>query len=159
VLAPHFFSHPPAHPHPFPLSSQGFGNFSEMAVIVEGKHIAQKHVAAGTFPPTLYVLASCLAHVPVAIIEVSIFTGIIYFMSGMTPTVGGYFFFFLVILLQDLCFRNIIAAFSYVGRSVQAAQAMPMPLISILIVFAGFLVTADKMKWLKFMSYVDVFGE
>jgi ATP-binding cassette, subfamily G (WHITE), member 2, SNQ2 len=159
VLAPQYFSHPPAHPHPFPLSSQGFGNFSEMAVIVEGKHIAQKHVAAGTFPPTLYVLSSALAHVPVAILETLIFSSIIYFMSGMAPTADRYFFFWLVILLQDICFRNLIACFSFIGRSVQAAQAMPMPLIAILIVFAGFLVTADKMKWLKFMSYVDVFGE
>ena len=37
-----------------------------------------------------------------------------------------------------------MACFTYVGKSLQAAQAFPMPMISIMILYGGFLISKSK---------------
>ena len=87
------------------------------------------HVANGAYPSWAYVLAGFVAHLPVAVTECLIFTSIVYFMAGLNAAAGNFFFFFLVVLITDIFFRNLMALFSYLGRTLQAAQAMPLPII------------------------------
>jgi hypothetical protein len=37
-----------------------------------------------------------------------------------------------------------MAVFAYMGKSLQAAQAYPMPLISVMILYGGFLISPGK---------------
>lgn len=52
-----------------------------VAVIVDQKFIAYKHVANGAYPATAFVLAGALAHLPVALLETLIYSSIVYFMA------------------------------------------------------------------------------
>ena len=137
------------------LMIMGFSNLSEMAAAVENKYIAYRHVSNGFFPPALYVLTSAITHVPVAVTEVFIFTGVIYGMSGMGPSAGGYFFLWGTVVLFNILMRNLLVLFALSGKSLQASQAAPLPIIALMIIFGGFLITRDKMGWLTFMSYID----
>ena len=135
----------------------GFANLSEMAAAVENKYIAYRQVANGAYPSTAYVASSAIMHIPVAICECFIFTGIIYGMTGMGDPVNpaGYFFYWIIIVLFDLVMRNLLVFFALSGKTLQASQTAPMPIIALMIIFAGFLVTRNKMGWLEFMSYLD----
>jgi hypothetical protein len=118
------------------LMIMGFANLSEMAAAVENKYIAYRHVANGFFPPALYVLTSAITHIPVAVTEVFIFTGVIYGLSGMGPSVGGYFFLWFVVVLFDVLMRNLLVLFALSGKSLQASQAAPLPIIALCVSFA-----------------------
>ena len=134
------------------LMLMGFSNMSEMAAAVENKFIAYRHVSKGIFPGATFVLSSAILHVPVALTETFIFTGVIYGMTGMH---GQYFIYFFSVFLFDLVMRNLLVYFTLSAPSLQAAQAMPLPVIAIFILFGGFLVTRAKMGWLTFVSYID----
>lgn len=137
------------------LMIMGFANLSEMAAAVENKYIAYRHVANGFFPPQMYVLTSAITHIPVAIVECFIFTGIIYGMTGMGPSSSGYFFLWGTVCLFNIMMRNLLCLFALQGKTLQASQAAPLPIIALMIVFGGFLVVRSKMGWLLFMSYID----
>jgi len=139
------------------MMTMGFANLSEMAAAVENKYIAYRQVANGAYPSSAYVSSSAIMHIPVAITECFIFTGIIYGMTGMgDPTnPAGYFFYWVITVLFDLVMRNLLVFFALSGKTLQASQTAPMPIIALMIIFAGFLVTRNKMGWLEFMSYID----
>ena len=139
------------------MMTMGFANLSEMAAAVENKYIAYRQVANGAYPGTAYVAASAITHIPVAITECFIFTGIIYGMSGMgeSSSPGAYFFLWGIVVLFDLIMRNLLVMFALRGKSLQMSQAAPLPIIAMMIIFGGFLVTKDKMGWLTFVSYID----
>jgi len=134
------------------LMMMGFSNMSEMAAAVENKFIAYRHASKGIFPGASYVLSSAILHVPVAVVECFVFTGIIYGMTGMH---GFYLSYFFPVFLFDLVMRNLLVFFTLQAKNIQAAQAMPLPIIAVFILFGGFLVTRDKMGWLQFVSYLD----
>lgn len=140
----------------------GFTNFSEMTNAVEYKYISYRHVANGSYPSTTLPIAAFITHIPVAIIETLIFTGILFGMTGMhaglstSDQAAGYFFYFMIVLLINISFSLMIRSFSFIGRTLQIAQSFPMPLIAILILFAGFMIAPNKMGWLKFVYYIDV---
>jgi ABC-type multidrug transport system ATPase subunit len=163
--------------------NMGFANLAEMATSVEQKYIAYKHISHGNYPTTAFVLAGAVAHIPVSILVCFIYLGILYGMVGLSSGADHFFFFMLICFLVDIFFRNMMALFSYAGRSLQAAQSAPLPVISLLILFAGthgavcivpvstlisshhyacasagFLVAPAKMGWLTFMYYVDIMG-
>ena len=107
------------------LMIMGFSNMSEMAAAVENKYIAYRHSSKGIFPGTSYVLSSALLHIPVAVVECFLFTGIIYGMTGMR---GFYLAYFFPVFLFDLVMRNLLVSFTLQAKSIQAAQAMPLPM-------------------------------
>jgi cytochrome P450 len=55
--------------------------------------------------------------------------------------------------LMDVFMRNLMATFAYVGKTLQAAQAMPMPVLSLMILLAGFLVVREDLGWLQFANW------
>lgn len=116
------------------LMTMGFSNLSEMASAVEYKYIAYRHAANGFFPPSMYVFTSAITHIPVAIVECFIFTGIIYAMTGMS---GEYFFLWGMVTLFDIMMRNLLCLFALQGKTLQASQAVPLPIIALMIVFGG----------------------
>jgi ABC-type multidrug transport system ATPase subunit/ABC-type multidrug transport system permease subunit len=135
-----------------------FGNLLEMAQAVEGKFIAKKQIAHGNYPPAAFVLAGTIAHIPVSFLTSMIFTAILYNMAGLYSSAGNFFFAWFIVWLVDLIFRNMMATFSYIGKTLQAAQAMPMPVIALFILFAGFVVSPSQMGWLTFVFYIDPFS-
>ena len=134
------------------LMIMGFSNMSEMSAAVENKFIAYRHVSKGVFPPATYVLASALLHVPVALVETLLFCGVLYGMSGMVGNFGVYWF---TVFVFDLIMRNLLVFFTLKAKTLLLAQAAPMPIIALMILFGGFLITRNKMGWLTFVSYID----
>lgn len=105
-----------------------------MAAAVENKFIAYRHVNNGFFPPALFVLTSAITHLPVAITECFIFTGIVYAMAGMS---GNYMLLWGTVVLFDILMRNLLVLFALAGKTLQQSQGAPLPIIALMIIFAG----------------------
>ena len=129
-----------------------------MATTVEQKYIALKHIRKGIYPASSFVAAGALAHLPLSLLVCFVYCPILYFMAGLTPLPSNFFFFVFMVFLTDVCFRNLMALFSYLGKTLQAAQAFPLPILALLILYAGFLVSPNSMGGLKFLWYIDLFA-
>lgn len=114
-----------------------FANISEMSSACQDKYVGYRHVANGTHPAWTYPLAAILSHFPLAVAETIVFGTVTYFMCGLTYEAGRFFFYLLVILLSDIFASLMFRVFAYSAPTLVAAQAGPMPIIAIMIMFAG----------------------
>ena len=135
-----------------------FANISEMSGAVEGKYIAYRQVANGTHPGWVFPFASFLAHVPLAFAEALAFGGVSYFMVGLTYDASRFFWFVMIIWLIDIFAATLFRTFAYSAPHLVAAQAGPMPIIALLIMFCGFMVLRSKMGWLEFVYWINPAG-
>ena len=135
-----------------------FANISEMSGAVDAKYIGYRQVANGAHPAWTFPVAMMIAHVPLAAAESLAFGVVAYAMAGMTLEVGRFFFFFLCIFLCDCFSATLFRTFAFSAPTLIAAQAGPLPIIALLIMFCGFMVLKSKMGWMTFLFYSDVFA-
>jgi ABC-type multidrug transport system ATPase subunit/ABC-type multidrug transport system permease subunit len=135
-----------------------FANMSEVPIAVVNKYTCYKHVSSGMYPSLAYVLAVSLLHIPIAFAESLVFSVILYFMCGLVAEVSRFFFFVFTLFLVDVAMAGFLRIFAYALPDMETAQVAPGPIISIQMLFAGFLITRQKMSWLLFMHYVSLFG-
>jgi ABC-type multidrug transport system permease subunit len=112
-------------------------------------------VANGVYPGWTFPLASILAHIPLALAEALCFGCVSYFMVGLTYEASRFFFFILIIFLIDVFAASMFRLFAFAAPTLVSAQAGPMPIIALIIMFCGFMVARSKMGWLEFV-YVSV---
>ena len=128
-----------------------FTNFSELPYAVENKYIAYKHVAMGMYTPMAYAISCAVVQVPIAAVESLEFSVVMYFMSSLVMSAGRFFFFWLVLFLVDICMASLFRLFAFIVPDMETAQSAPSPVISVQVIFAGFLIVPSKMGWLLFM--------
>ena len=151
-------NHAPNNPHTPNHPPTAFANISEMSSAVDAKYIGYRQVANGAHPAWTFPVAMMIAHVPLAIAESLAFGVVAYAMAGMTLEAGRFFFFFLCIFLCDVFSATLFRTFAFSAPTLIAAQAGPLPIIALLIMFCGFMVLKSKMGWMTFLFYVDVFA-
>jgi hypothetical protein len=79
-----------------------FANFGEVPIAVQYKYAVYKNISAGQYPGLAYVLAVAALHIPIAIAESLVFSAILYFMSGLAPEAGRFFFFAFALFMTDI---------------------------------------------------------
>ena len=135
-----------------------FSNFSELTFSVEQKYVAYKHLDGKLFPPTSYIVAWAMVHLPIAIVETAVFALVMYPMVGLVWAFKNWLFFYFNLVLANVAMASFFRIIALLAPNMEAAQTFPGPVIAVFIIFAGFLITPSKMGWLKFMYYVSLFA-
>lgn len=135
-----------------------FGNLAEAPVIISNKIIAYKQMSNGMYRGGPYVFAQTLVHIPIAFLETFILSIFTYFLAGLANDVGRFLFFWLMIFLTDIVMGAFFRTVSLGVADMEAAQLIPGPIIAVLILFCGFLITRDNMGWMEFLYYLSFFS-
>jgi hypothetical protein len=135
-----------------------FCNVGEMSPTIGLKYICYRQADNGSYPSWTIPIAAFLLHVPVAIIETLIFGSLVYWMAGLTPELHRFAFYLLIAFTADVFAASTFRVFAYSFPSLTTAQTIPMPIIAVFMLFAGFLITPDKMGWLKWIYYIDPYS-
>ena len=135
-----------------------FSNFSEMTFSVEQKYVAFKHLDSKLFPELAYLLSWALVHLPIAIIETLIFSCVLYPMVGLSLVFKQWAFFYLQLVLVNVAMASFFRVIALVSPTMEVAQSYPGPFIAVMILFAGFLISPEKMGGLKFMYWTSIFA-
>jgi len=137
----------------------GFANMSELPIAHEAKGVVTKQIEAGFFPTIAYSLSVAICNVPLTILEACIFGTLIYWIPGLTPDAGRFFFFLLVFLLSGNAMSVFFRCISYIAKNPDVARQMDIPFILTFIIFGGFLITYDKIPdWLIWVFYISPFS-
>ena len=135
-----------------------FSNFSELTFSVEQKYVAYKHLDSKMFPGVAYIAAWSVVHLPIALMETAVFSCVLYPMVGLSLTIGNWAFFYLNLVLANIAMASFFRIVALAAPDMEAAQTFPGPVIAVFIIFAGFLITPDKMGALKFVYYISLFA-
>lgn len=118
---------------------------SEVIDSFNGRPVLAKHRSFALYHPAAFCLAQIAADIPILLIQVSVFSVVLYFMTGLTYTAGAFFTYWVVVFATTMAmtafFRAVGAAFStFDGASKVSGFA-----ISALIMYAGYLIAKPQM--------------
>ena len=141
------------------LTQVAFGNMVELPIAVGYNRVALKQMAARFYPAWSYVAAAAMTSVPLFLIEVIIFSNIMYWMAGNYADAGRYFTHFAVVFTQSFNMSVWFRFLSAIGKDEAQAQSMAGPSTGIFMVFGGFFVTLSNMpEWMRWAFWISPFS-
>ncbi|OQD80303.1 hypothetical protein PENANT_c037G10701 [Penicillium antarcticum] len=132
---------------------------SEVTESFKGRPVLVKHKSFAMYHPAAFCLAQITADFPVLLFQCSIFSVVIYWMSGLKHTAAAFFTFWIILFTTTLCitalFRFIGAAFS----TFEAASKISGTAVKGIVMYAGYMIPKPKMKnWFLELYYTNPFA-
>ncbi|KAK7415703.1 hypothetical protein QQX98_005738 [Neonectria punicea] len=140
----------------FPVLYFLLESMSETTASFMGRPILLRHKRFGFYRPTAFCIANAITDIPVVMLQVTCFTLIIYFMSGMQTDAGKFFTCWIVVNASTICFcqlfRAVGAMFSHFGT----ASYVSGLLSTVFFVYGGYLIPFSKMHpWFRWIFYLN----
>jgi len=141
------------------LLIMALNNLPAVSLATQLKHVVWKQMDAGFYGATSYVLSVVSVAVPISLCDSLLFGTIVYFMTGLALDAGCYFFFVLMLLLMCMIVATILRLYGFALTNAAVAAALAAPTITVLNIFGGFLITADKVPdWLIWAFWLSPFS-
>ena len=135
-----------------------------ISVLLASRSIVQWETFAGYYHPLAYSLALTLVFIPVAIVEMFLFSIVLYPLSGLVGGIASanFVYFWLVMTLSSLTGRGWILLFT-TFLPTQALANIVAPVFNLLVsAFCGYLHPSGSIPagwiWMYYLSYVRRYG-
>ncbi|KKK25949.1 ABC drug exporter AtrF [Aspergillus rambellii] len=132
---------------------------SEVTESFKGRPVLLKHKAFAMYHPSAFCIAQIAADFPVLLFQCSLFSVVIYWMSGLRHTAAAFWTFWLILFTITLCltalFRCIGAGFS----TFEAASKISGTAVKAIVMYAGYMIPKPKVKnWFLELYYTNPFA-
>lgn len=129
---------------------------TEVRESFHGRPVLIKHVSFAFYHPAAFVLAQIIADLPVTLIQISQFSIVLYFMSGLRVSAGAFFTYWVVIFATTLSitamFRAIASAFS----TFNSANKIAGLAISAAVTYSGYIIYKSAMHpWFVWIFWIN----
>ena len=94
----------------FPVLYYLLESMSETTSSFMGRPIFSRHKRFGFYRPTAFCIANAITDIPITILQVTCFSLILYFMSGLQMDAGKFFTFWIIIIVNTLCCMQMFRA-------------------------------------------------
>ncbi|XP_035668586.1 broad substrate specificity ATP-binding cassette transporter ABCG2-like isoform X1 [Branchiostoma floridae] len=143
----------------FLATNMMFGSLSAVDLFARERQIFIHESASGYYRVSTYFFSKIFCDViPMRLIPVSIFGLIAYWMIGLRPEVGAFFFFLLTLFSTTMAASSIAFAISATTPIFQVAQIFITLAFIFMLLMGGFLVNLGSVgpwiNWLKYFSIV-----
>ncbi|TMW67506.1 hypothetical protein Poli38472_011126 [Pythium oligandrum] len=136
----------------------GLNQTRQIPLYIAAREIFYKQRRANFYRTPSYVLATTVSQIPLALVEVLVFSAIVYWICGFVSDVSAYFVFQLVLFVTNLAFGAWFFFISSLCPNFNVAQPVGMLSMLLYILFAGFLITKDDIPvyfiWLYWLNPV-----
>ncbi|KAK9861391.1 hypothetical protein WJX84_002559, partial [Apatococcus fuscideae] len=125
-----------------------FNAYSEMSIVTGSLSGFYKQRDDLFYPAIAGVLPTTLLRIPYSIVESLVFTGIVYYVTGLEPTASRFLIFWLILLLIHQMSVGLFRLAGWVGRTLVAATTVGCLTLFFIIVLGGFvLAKRDVHPW------------
>ncbi|KAM5381157.1 hypothetical protein ACJZ2D_003073 [Fusarium nematophilum] len=140
----------------FPVLYFLLESMSETTASFMGRPILLRHKRFGFYRPTAFCIANAITDVPVVMLQVTCFTLILYFMSGLQGDAGRFFTCWIVVNASTLCFVQLFRAVGAMFNHFGLASYISGLLSTIFFVYGGYLIPFSKMHpWFRWIFYLN----
>jgi len=123
--------------------------FGEMPVMMVGRPILRKQTSYRLYRPAAIALANTLADVPFSSLRILIFNIIVYFMTRLDRSAGGFFVFHLFINVAYLTIQGLFRTLGLLCVNPDSAFRVATLFIPAFVSYAGYMLPVFAMKrWL-----------
>jgi ATP-binding cassette subfamily G (WHITE) protein 2 (SNQ2) len=129
----------------FALLYNSLTAMSEVVDSFTGRPVLAKHKSFALFHPAAFCIAQVAADIPVIVFQVTHFSLVLYFMTGLKMEAGAFFTYWIVVISVTMCmtamFRSIGAAFS----TFDGASKVSGFVFTALVLYAGYQIPRPHM--------------
>lgn len=141
------------------LLFNAFQAFSELAGIMTGRAIVNKHRAYAFHRPSALWIAQIFVDQAFAASEIMVFSIIVYFMTGLVRDAGAFFTFYLMILSGNIAMTLFFRVIGAVSPDFDYAIKFAVVTITLFVTTSGYLIQYQSEKvWLRWIYWVNLLG-
>ncbi|KAI0660568.1 ABC-2 type transporter-domain-containing protein [Cubamyces menziesii] len=130
--------------------------FGEMPVQMLGRPILRKQTSYALYRPAAVAIANTLSDIPFSAIRIFVYNIIIYFMSNLSRSAGGFFTYHLFIYMAFLTMQGFFRTFGVMCTNFDSAFRLAVFFIPNMILYAGYMIPVFQMKrWLFWIYYIN----
>uniref|UniRef100_A0A7I4CW03 ABC transporter domain-containing protein n=1 Tax=Physcomitrium patens TaxID=3218 RepID=A0A7I4CW03_PHYPA len=133
-------------------------NLGQLPALMEERAIYYKQQGARFFRPQSFLFSKILGALPISMLEATLWTLVVYFMTDLSVKDGGWHFwvYYVILSLTAINGASLVRFMAYFAPDRDAANAIIGILVALFIVFAGFLVPRFLVpKYWLWAYYID----
>ncbi|THH06687.1 hypothetical protein EW146_g9533 [Bondarzewia mesenterica] len=164
VVGGAFFNQPPTSAGAFTRGSvlftailiSSFETFGELPMQMLGRPILKKQTGYGFYRPAAIQIANTLADIPFSASRMLVYDIIIYFMTHLSRSAGGFFTFHLINYMSFLTMQGFFRTVGLFCTDFNTALRIAVFFFPNLVIYVGYMVPVDQMKrWLFWIFYIN----
>ncbi|KAL1796346.1 hypothetical protein ACET3X_004886 [Alternaria dauci] len=131
-------------------------NFAEIVAQFSQRPIVEKHHAYSMYHPYIDALATMISQYPIKIVNIMLFTVIVYFMADLKKEAGPFFLFVVFTYLTTVTMTAWFRIIASLTQTVDTALAVAGLSILPLAMYGGYVIPRPSMHpWFKWISYIN----
>ncbi|KAL4427934.1 hypothetical protein ABPG75_002023 [Micractinium tetrahymenae] len=131
----------------------------QIGLVFANKRVFYKQRDNNFFPAASYVLSLLLTQLPQSFIEVSVFSLLLYWISGLTRSAGNFFIFWLILYSISNCMAGFYRLLAYSVKSMIVANASGALSLLFLMITNGFSIVRGSIPvyliWVYWMNPIS----
>ncbi len=129
---------------------------SETTASFMGRPILARQKRFGFYRPTAFCIANALTDIPVVILQVTIFSIILYFMAALQMDAGKFFTFWIIVNVNNLVFLQLFRMVGALCGHFGTASQLTGLLSTVFFVYGGYLIPFESMHpWFRWIFYLN----
>ncbi|GAA5932006.1 hypothetical protein JCM1841_003594 [Sporobolomyces salmonicolor] len=138
------------------LLFNAFQGFNELPSQMLGRAIVQRHRQFAFYRPSAVTIAGQLADLPNSLLQMAVFSTILYLMVGLVYDAGAWFTYYLIVVAGYLSVASLFRLFGTICGNYDQASRLASAVVTVLILYSGYLVPIFSQKrWLFWLSYLN----
>ncbi|KAJ2077206.1 ATP-binding cassette transporter snq2, partial [Coemansia sp. RSA 988] len=129
---------------------------AEIPKAITGREVVYKHKSFAMYHPAALSLAQTTVELPFMVLQVVIFSVILYFSSGLERTAGQFFAFLLFLFSGCLCLTAFFRLIGNISPNVDIAHTLSGTSLLFMILNVGYLQPPNSMHpWFKWIYWIN----
>lgn len=143
----------------FSILFLGWLQLSELMKAVSGRAVVARHKDYAFYRPSAVSVARIVADFPVVLIQVCIFTIIMYFMTGLDVVASKYWIYLLFVYTTTLCITALYRMFASLSPTIDDSVRFSGIALNLLIIYTGYVIPRTQLLsdyiWFGWLYWVN----
>jgi ATP-binding cassette subfamily G (WHITE) protein 2 (SNQ2) len=143
----------------FSILFLGWLQLTELMKAVSGRAVVARQKEYAFYRPSAVTVARVVADLPVILVQCSIFTVIMYFMTNLDVDAGKFWIYFLFVYLNTLCITALYRMFASLSPTIDDAVRFSGIALNLLIIYTGYVIPKTQLLgdyiWFGWLYYLN----
>lgn len=143
----------------FSILFLGWLQLTELMKAVSGRTIISRHNDYAFYRPSAVVIARIVQDFPLLLLQVVVFSIIMYFMTGLDVEAGKFFIYALFIYVTTICITALYRMFASLSPTIDDAVRFSGIALNLLIIYTGYVIPKPQLLseyiWFGWIYYIN----
>ncbi|KAI9728900.1 MAG: hypothetical protein M1834_007158 [Cirrosporium novae-zelandiae] len=143
----------------FSILFLGWLQLTELMKAVSGRVIIARHKEYAFYRPSAVVIARVLADFPILLPQVTVFSIVMYFLSGFAADASKFFIYFLFVYTTTICMTSLYRMFASLSPTIDDAVRFSGLALNLLIIYTGYVIPKPQLLhnkiWFGWLYYIN----